>query len=484
MGKGAGSGGEKKNSGGVMSNARVDTKQTEGRRLTLAEVAKHRTPEDCWMHLKGKVYDVSNWNDHPGGSVLFTHGGDDFTDIFAAFHPASAHKDLQRFYIGELDESVVPKRPNHNGWDQKRQKEFEKAYRTLLAKMITAGLFKPNKLYFLYKVLSTLSIAAVAVYCATQFNDSWPMTLLGAVILGLFWQQCGWLAHDFLHHQVFQTRMYGDIAGHFIGNVLQGFSVAWWKNKHNKHHAVPNLLQSVEGANDGDPDVDTAPIIFWSLKMAESAKDSAFGRFMVSWQAVFYFPVLFFARLAWAQQSFSSVFGIFSIHENVGINKAPVDKAKMQYPTLEKLGLAVHYLTLLYIMSHMQLAQGLAFFMVAQTSCGLFLALVFGLGHNGMAVYQADERPDFWKLQVSTTRNITSTWFVDFFCGGLQYQVDHHLFPSLPRHNLRQANELMTSFCKAQGVTYHETDMVEGTKEVLAHLSEVAREFLTEFPAM
>lgn len=479
MGKGAGSGGEKKSASisGVNKHQEVKT-------LTLAEVAKHRTPEDCWMHLKGKVYDVSNWNDHPGGSVIFTHGGDDFTDIFTAFHPASAHKDLQRFYIGELVESVAPQRPNHNGFSLERQKQFEKGYRQLQAKMVTAGLFKANYMYYLYKLLSTISIAVVAVYCATQFDSSWPMTILGGVILGLFWQQCGWLAHDFLHHQVFKTRMYGDLAGLFIGNVLQGFSVAWWKTKHNKHHAVPNLLQSVEGANDGDPDVDTAPIIFWSLKMAESAKDSAFGRFMVTWQAVFYFPVLFFARLAWAQQSFSSVFGVFAVHENVGINKAPVDKAKMAYPGLEKAGLIVHYAVLLAIMSRMHLAQALVFFMVGQTSCGLFLALVFGLGHNGMAVYQADERPDFWKLQVSTTRNIISTPFVDFFCGGLQYQVDHHLFPSLPRHNLREAHDLVESFCKAEGVTYHETDMVVGTKEVLAHLSEVAREFLTEFPAM
>lgn len=480
MGKGAGSGGEKKHSG-ASSNV---TKHQEVKTLTLAEVAKHRTPEDCWMHHKGKVYDVSNWHDHPGGSVIFTHGGDDFTDIFTAFHPASALKDLQRFYIGELDESVVPQRPNHNGFTVEKQKEFEKAYRQLNAKMVAAGLYKADHLYYLFKVVSTISIAVVGVYCATQFDSSWPMTILGAIIVGLFWQQCGWLAHDFLHHQVFKTRLYGDLAGLFIGNVLQGFSVAWWKNKHNKHHAVPNLLQSVEGANDGDPDVDTAPIIFWSLKMAETAKDSDFGRFMVTWQAVFYFPVLFFARLAWAQQSFSSVFGVFSVHENVGINKAPVDKAKMAYPTLEKVGLIVHYSVLLAIMSRMHLAQALVFFMVGQTSCGLFLALVFGLGHNGMAVYQADERPDFWKLQVSTTRNIISTPFVDFFCGGLQYQVDHHLFPSLPRHNLRAAHELVASFCKDQGVTYHETDMIVGTKEVLSHLSHVAREFLAEFPAM
>jgi fatty acid desaturase len=124
------------------------------------------------------------------------------------------------------------------------------------------------------------------------------------------------------------------------------------------------------------------------------------------------------------------------------------------------------------------------FFLVAQCSCGLFLATVFGLGHNGMAVYPADQKPDFWKLQVTTTRNITSNVFVDWFCGGLQYQVDHHLFPMLPRHNLGKAHALVASFCKEHGVTYHETDMYVGTIEVLSHLAKISGEFIHHFPAM
>jgi fatty acid desaturase len=135
-------------------------------------------------------------------------------------------------------------------------------------------------------------------------------------------------------------------------------------------------------------------------------------------------------------------------------------------------------------MSKMSIVNAVVYFLLAQTLCGLFLALVFGLGHNGMAVYNADERPDFWKLQVTTTRNVTSNLFVDWFCGGLQYQVDHHLFPSLPRHNLGKAHQLVRSFCKEQGVTYHEAGMLDGNIEVLQHLGEVTKEFIKEFPAM
>lgn len=273
----------------------------------------------------------------------------------------------------------------------------------------------------------------------------------------------------------------GDLAGVLIGNVFQGFSVQWWKCKHNSHHAVPNLHASSPDAADGDPDIDTMPILAWTLRMAEQAKESPFGRFMVKWQAVFYFPVLLLARLAWAHQSWVYVFGGWGAHSVKG---AENDRKKMSYPTLEALGLVVHYIFLGLILWHMTPLNAFMFFLVSQTACGLFLATVFGLGHNGMSVYPADQRPDFWKLQVSTTRNVTGNFFTDWFCGGLQYQVDHHLFPQLPRHNLPVVHELVKSFCKEQGVTYHEASMWAGTKEVLHHLSSVSAEFIKEFPAM
>lgn len=424
----------------------------------------------AWLAYKGKVYDVSGWEGHPGGSVIFTHAGDDCTDVFGAFHPASALKDLAKFEIGVLDESKIPQ----------KQKDFEKAYRELRAKLIAMGLFNASPLYYAYKVLSNLAILATSVFMAVYF-DSMIMHVIGAVLLGLFWQQCGWLAHDFLHHQVFKTRALGDLAGVVIGNLFQGFSVQWWKSKHNSHHAVPNLHESSPDAADGDPDIDTMPILAWTLKMAETAKDSVVGRFMIRWQAVFYFPVLLFARLAWAYQSWVFVFGGYGQHSVKG---AALDRKKMAFPTLEKLALILHYAWLFAIMYHMPIVNALVYFIVAQTSCGLMLAIVFGLGHNGMAVYPANERPDFWKLQVTTTRNVTSNPFVDWFCGGLQYQVDHHLFPMLPRHNLKKVHTLVESFCKEQGVSYHEADMVTGTVEVLSHLQKVSTEFLKEFPAM
>ena len=428
----------------------------------------------------GKVYDVSNWNDHPGGSVIFSHAGDDMTDVFAAFHPPSAWNVISKYEIGDLDESVIPSGLYANKLVPQKQKNFEKAYRDLRLQLVQMGLFNASYGYYAWKVSSNLLLLALSIYCAVS-TTSTLVNFVGACILGLFWQQSGWLAHDFLHHQVFKTRWMGDLMGVFIGNVLQGFSVQWWKCKHNTHHAVPNLHASSQTAADGDPDIDTMPILAWSLRMAEQATESKFGRFMIKWQAVFYFPALLFARLAWAHQSWVYVFGGAGQHSVKG---AENDRKIMAFPRLESAALVLHYAWLGAVMYHMTPLNAFMYFMVAQTSCGLFLATVFGLGHNGMAVYPADQRPDFWKLQVSTTRNVTGNFLSDWFCGGLQYQVDHHLFPQLPRHNLPKVHALVESFCKEQGVTYHEANMWDGTVEVLQHLSSVSAEFIKEFPAM
>jgi fatty acid desaturase/predicted heme/steroid binding protein len=464
----------------------------EVQKYTWAEVKEHITPEDAWVVYQNKVYDVSNWHDHPGGAVVFTHAGDDMTDIFAAFHAQGSQAMMKKFYIGDL----IPESVTHK--DQ-RQLDFEKGYRDLRAKLVMMGMFKSSKLFYAYKCSFNMAMWATAV-AMVYFSDSFAMHLGSALLLGLFWQQCGWLAHDFLHHQVFKQRKYGDLVGIFWGDLMQGYSMQWWKNKHNGHHAVPNLHNSTAVSQDGDPDIDTMPLLAWSLKQAQSfrelradGKDSPFVKFMIRWQAFTYFPILLLARLSWLNESFKTAYGLGASTENA---KLEMQRKGLQYPLLERAGIALHWAWVAALSSgfgRFSVGYSLMYFLTATCSCGLFLALVFGLGHNGMATYDATTRPDFWKLQVTTTRNITGghgfpQFFVDWLCGGLQYQVDHHLFPMMPRHNLAKCHKLVESFCKEWGVKYHEADLVDGTVEVLQHLQKVSDDFIVdmikEFPAM
>jgi len=461
-------------------------------KYTWAQVKEHITPEDAWVVYQNKVYDVSNWHEHPGGGVIFTHAGDDMTDIFAAFHAQGSQAMMKKFYIGDL----IPETVTHK--DQ-RQLDFEKGYRDLRAKLVMMGMFKSSKLFYAYKCSFNMAMWATAV-AMVYFSDSFVMHIGSALLLGLFWQQCGWLAHDFLHHQVFKQRKYGDLVGIFWGDLMQGYSMQWWKNKHNGHHAVPNLHNSSAISQDGDPDIDTMPLLAWSLKQAQSfrelradGKDSPFVKFMIKWQAFTYFPILLLARLSWLNESFKTAYGLGASSENA---KLEMKLKGLQYPLLERAGIAMHWAWVAALSTgfgRFSAAYSVMYFLLATCSCGLFLALVFGLGHNGMATYDATTRPDFWKLQVTTTRNITGghgfpQFFVDWLCGGLQYQVDHHLFPMMPRHNLAKCHKLVESFCKEWGVKYHEADLVDGTVEVLQHLQKVSDDFIVdmikEFPAM
>jgi acyl-lipid Delta6-acetylenase / acyl-lipid (9-3)-desaturase len=416
-----GKGGNANTVGAISASGATAMSRHEIRKIRWSEVQQHRDPSDAWVVYHNKVYDVSSWYEHPGGAVIFTHAGDDMTDIFAAFHAPGSSAVMKQFYIGDLIDS--PK--------DESQVAFEKGYRDLRSQLIKMGMFKSNPYFYAYKCISNQCLWAISIAMVYYFPQSVIMHAMSAILMGLFFQQCGWLAHDYLHHQVCKgNRRYGDYYGIYWGNFMQGYSVQWWKNKHNGHHAVPNLHNSTATSQDGDPDIDTMPLLAWSLQQAKSyrqlstnGKDTPFVKFMIRYQAYFYFPILLLARLSWLNESFKVAFGLGAASENAALEL----KVKgLQYPILEKGGILLHYAWVFVLSSgfgQWSVMYGLSYFLLMTCSCGLMLALVFGLGHNGMAVYDADKRPDFWKLQVTTTRNIIGGHglpqaFVDWFCGG------------------------------------------------------------------
>lgn len=326
----------------------------------------------------------------------------------------------------------------------------------------------------------------------------------------MFWQQSGWLSHDFLHHQVFGSRFAGDMMGIFLGNICQGFSVEWWKNKHNTHHAIPNLHETTKGRHDGascnvphnsppppptrsspllspgDPDIDTMPMLAWSSKLArEYMADSAAARFFVANQQALYFPLLLMARFSWVAQSF-----FFAFCEDKGAwgdfnSTEGLPPKRVRHRTLEKIGLLLHYTWILAIvLLFLTPAQAVVYLAGTQMLCGIFLAIPFGVGHNGMAVYDAGTQPDFYRLQITTTRNVHGSAFVHWFMGGLSYQVEHHLYPQMPRNNLPEMAAMVRRVCQKHGIPYKSTSLWEGTMEVLAALKDISQEAFYKFPAM
>ena len=110
---------------------------------------------------------------------------------------------------------------------------------------------------------------------------------------------------------------------------------------------------------------------------------------------------------------------------------------------------------------------------VQQGLLGLYLGVSFAPNHKGMPMLSADDESDFLRRQVLTARNVRGSWLVDFALGGLNYQIEHHLFPSMPRPNLRRAQALVHDFCARREIPYTECGLLRSYTEVLRHLHRV-----------
>ena len=410
----------------------------------MSEVNKHNKRTDCWMVIEDKVYDVTNWIDkHPGGDLILSYAGLDATDVFDAFHAESSYKILPAYCIGRVsDYKISPALEEH---------------RKLRKILKEENLFQSSKWFYAYKLLFNLSLVTLAFVLVINFGATIWGKGLAILSLAFFWQQCGWLSHDFLHHQVFKNRAYNNMAGYVIGNVFQGFSVSWWKQKHNLHHAVPNVAGF-------DPDIDTLPFLAWSEQLIEGEL-TGIPHFLVKFQYIFFFPLLAVARISWLVQSllFASTHG------------------KKSSRKLEIATLLAHYGWVAYLsFGFLSVPEGIAFILLAQSVTGLLLAFAFSLNHNGMSILDTKSHTtgglDFNEIQVITGRDIKGgpMNFFHWFMGGLDMQIEHHLFPGLPRHNLKKIQDKVVPICEQYGIEYHQTGFWEGLQEIVGRLKSVS----------
>jgi fatty acid desaturase len=319
-------------------------------------------------------------------------------------------------------------------------------YSELVAEIRRLGLLRPRPGYYAALLVAILAGGAATVAAMLLLRDSWWALLL-APALAVVSTQLGFFGHDAGHRQVTRRRSIAQGLGLLAGNLLNGLSNSWWIDKHNAHHAHPNDLES-------DPDVHAGVLVFDG---GQAARRSGGASLLTRHQAWLFFPLLTLEAL---NLHVSSVRALL--------------RRGVRHRTLEwvlLLGHVAAYVTLLAFT--LTWPQALVFAAVHQAVFGVYLGCSFAPGHKGMPILGPEQAADPLLRQVLTSRNVRGGPFVDLALGGLNYQVEHHLFPSMPRPNLRHAQPVVRRFCQERSVAYTETSAWTSYALALRHLSAV-----------
>ena len=309
------------------------------------------------------------------------------------------------------------------------------------------GLLDRQLGYYTIKMASALAMLTLSITLLLVVDNFW-FQLANAAFLAFVFGQIGYIGHDAGHLAVCRSVWGNRLIGYCVSFLLS-MSQSWWLAQHNQHHRTPNDL-------DDDPHT-LMPILAFSEEKADRKRSIL--RLLVAYQAFYYLPVLLLEGLGIRAASIQFLIG--------------TRKARLYLPdfSLMALHFVLYFGLLFYALTPWQ---ALAFVLVHQGLFGLYYGLVFAPNHKGMLILDKDKPLDFVRTQVLTTRNVKPNFLVDLMYGGLNYQIEHHLFTMMPRKSLGKARPIVKEFCRQQGIPYYETGTLRSYREILSHMHQVS----------
>ncbi len=277
-------------------------------------------------------------------------------------------------------------------------------------------------------------------------GDSW-LQLLMAAAFGILFTQVAFLAHEAAHRQILSSGPANDRLARVLGGIV-GMSYSWWDSKHSRHHANPNRVGK-------DPDIEVDTISFLET---DAAASRGLVRLITRKQGWLFFPLLTLEGMNLYALSFRHLF-----------SRGPV---KGRWTELGILSLRFG-IVLVPIFLFLPLGMAFAFFGVMVAVFGVYMGASFAPNHKGMPIIAPDAKLDFFSKQVRTSRNVAGGWWATWLMGGLNYQVEHHLFPSMSRLHLAQAREIVRDYCATHDVPYTETSLWRSYAIVIDYLNRV-----------
>ena len=321
------------------------------------------------------------------------------------------------------------------------------SYRELKRLITEAGLLERQPRYYFFKITSVLLLIALAIALVPLIGESW-WQMATAVFFAVVGVQTATLAHDGGHRQIFKSLRKNDLVALLITSPYLGFNYSWWLDQHNKHHAMPNH-------EDGDPN---SNLNIWAFTRKQRLQKSGFFLWMAKYQAILMIPL-------------QSLGAFYKVVESARF----VKNKPLRNPRMELLIFPAYFAWFVpLIFLSMTPGQAVAFFVVYFLTLGFSLGALIAPNHKGMTMLGDGHTLDFLHWQVMTARNVRGNRMIDWFYGGLNYQIEHHLFPTMPRNNLRDSIAIVKPYCERHAIPYHDAGFYQSFAEILRSMHEVS----------
>ncbi|KAG2417223.1 hypothetical protein HFD88_008442 [Aspergillus terreus] len=450
---------------------------------------------------------------HPGGYKPIQHFiGKDATNEFTVMHSAETRQQIDRYQIGRIEgrwRNLLPPiqggphrdgarevieltpqlSPERNGpeelaflnaqtkeemrltldrypsLDASTQSQIIERYRRLYEQIHAEGLYECNYTAYLWEFGRCALLFAIML---AFLHIKWYCT--SAVFLGWFWSQMVFAAHDAAHMAITHDFFIDNLIGMIIAAPIGGLSLGWWKRTHNVHHLVTN-------APEHDPDNQHLPFLAVNHRFLGSLFSTYHERLMpytelaqrlVPYQAYLYYLILMFGRFNLYVQSW-----LF-----LAYGQGPRKGLAWWHRYFEIAGNLVFWAWFGYGIVYRSLPTPATrvLYVLISHAVTMPLHVQFTLSHFAMSTADLGPNESFPQRMLRTTMDVDCPEWLDWVHGGLQFQAIHHLFPRVPRHNLRRVQKLVLEFCREAGIPYALYGFVKGNQKVVGSLAEVGRQ--------
>ena len=395
--------------------------------------------EQRYIIINSKKYDITHFK-HPGGNVInYMINGQDATESFNEFHYRSkrAHKILESLPYEKID-------------DYKPDDDILlKNFKQFREQLIKEGLFEPSNYHIIGRIVQMVFIYGLATY-TINYN-----CMCAAILYGIFGGQCGWLQHEAGHNSLTGIIKLDKLIQEFImGFGLYG-SASKWNRMHNRHHATPQKVGH-------DMDLNTTPFVaFYKGALEDNkTKKNKYVYLWLKYQMYTFLPITSGILIPFMWR--------FNLHLNHSIREKRWNELFFVF-----FGTFLQIFNFMYF-GNINYKYGLLYHFISSWVSYLYIFGHFSLSHTTTDIVERHEDPSWVRYAIEHSVDIgTKNPIVSWIMGYLNFQVIHHLFPSMPQYNGGKVSVKLIEFCKENNINYKIIGYRKAWYDMLSNLNSV-----------